>query len=225
MVARSDGEHYGRLMVFEFPKQKVVFGPRQIVARINQDQLISPQITLWNQQGSQVIQGTLLVIPIEESMLYIRPLYLRAAGGRIPELNRVIVAYQNQIVMEETLDRAIDRIFGGQSSPTAPPATLVEADSAKPEAPESISPLAQQALDHYQRALQAQRDGNWSAYGGDPPVRELLQNCRRNSGSRFMLLSACCLLPPACFLFKPHIPPSTLGPEVVADATNSLCAE
>ena len=80
MVARSDGEHYGRLLVFQFPKQKVVFGPRQVVARINQDQVISPQITLWNQQGSQVIQGTLLVIPIEESLIYIRPLYLRSAG-------------------------------------------------------------------------------------------------------------------------------------------------
>jgi hypothetical protein len=176
MVARSDGEHYGRLMVFEFPKQKVVFGPRQIVARINQDQLISPQITLWNQQGSQVIQGTLLVIPIEESMLYIRPLYLRGAGGRIPELKRVIVAYQNQIVMEETLDRALDRLFGDQTSPGAPPApALVEADSAGPEPP-AVSPLAQQALEHYQRALQAQRDGNWSAYGEEiRRVGELLQ--------------------------------------------------
>ena len=112
MVARSDGEHYGKLLVFQFPKQKVVFGPQQIVARINQDQDISPQITLWNQQGSQVIQGTLLVIPIEESLIYIRPLYLRAAGGRIPELKRVIVAYQNQIVMEETLALALDRLFG-----------------------------------------------------------------------------------------------------------------
>ena len=104
------------MMVFQFPKQKVVFGPRQIVARINQDQVISPQITLWNQQGSEVIQGTLLVIPIEESLLYIRPLYLRSAGGRIPELKRVIVAYQNQIVMEETLDEALERLFpvGGQ---------------------------------------------------------------------------------------------------------------
>jgi uncharacterized membrane protein (UPF0182 family) len=176
MVARSDGEHYGRLMVFQFPKQKVVFGPRQIVARINQDQVISPQITLWNQQGSQVIQGTLLVIPIEESMIYIRPLYLRAAGGRIPELKRVIVAYQNQIVMEETLDRALDRIFGGQSSSPSPPATQVESDSAKPEAPAPTSPLAQQALDHYQRALQAQRDGNWSVYGEEiRQVGELLQ--------------------------------------------------
>ena len=70
--------------VFQFPKQKLVFGPRQIVARINQDQAISPQITLWNQQGSQVIQGTLLVIPIEESLLYVRPLYLRAAGRPHP---------------------------------------------------------------------------------------------------------------------------------------------
>ena len=81
MVARSDGEHYGRLFVFRFPKQKVVFGPRQVVARINQDQVISPQITLWNQQGSQVIQGTLLVIPLEESLIYVRPLYLRAPEG------------------------------------------------------------------------------------------------------------------------------------------------
>ena len=106
-------------VVFQFPKQKVVFGPRQIVARINQDQVISPQITLWNQQGSQVIQGTLLVIPIEESLLYVRPLYLRAAGGRIPELKRVIVAYQNQIVMEESLEAALERIFppGAESRP------------------------------------------------------------------------------------------------------------
>ncbi len=98
MVARSDGEHYGRMLVFQFPKQKVVFGPRQVVARINQDQVISPQITLWNQQGSEVLQGTLLVIPIEESLIYIRPLYLRcrrrphpraeARHRRVPESHR-----------------------------------------------------------------------------------------------------------------------------------------
>ena len=111
MVARSDGANYGKLAVFQFPKQTVIFGPRQVAARINQDQVISPQITLWNQQGSEVIQGTLLVIPIEESLIYIRPLYLRAAGGQIPELKRVIVAYQNNIVMEETLDAALERIL------------------------------------------------------------------------------------------------------------------
>jgi uncharacterized membrane protein (UPF0182 family) len=112
MVARSDGEHYGKLQVFQFPKQTLVFGPAQVVARINQDQVIAPQITLWNQQGSQVIQGTLMVIPIEQSLIYVRPLYLRAQTGRIPELTRVIVAYQNRIVMEPTLDLAIARLFG-----------------------------------------------------------------------------------------------------------------
>ena len=89
-----------------------MFGPRQVVARINQDQVIAPQITLWNQQGSEVIQGTLMVIPIEESLIYVRPLYLRAQAGRIPELTRVIVAYQNQIVMERTLEAGLARIFG-----------------------------------------------------------------------------------------------------------------
>lgn len=116
MIARSDGAHYGKLAVFQFPKQKVVFGPRQVVARINQDQAIAPQITLWNQQGSEVIQGTLLVIPIEESLIYIRPLYLRASGGQIPELNRVIVAHQDRIVMAETLSAALDRLFPADGS-------------------------------------------------------------------------------------------------------------
>jgi uncharacterized membrane protein (UPF0182 family) len=92
LVARSDGEQYGRMRVFVFPTQRLVFGPRQVVARINQDQAIAPQITLWNQQGSQVNWGTLMVIPIGESLIYVRPLYLRASGGRIPELRRVVVA-------------------------------------------------------------------------------------------------------------------------------------
>jgi len=181
MVARSDGEHYGRLFVFQFPKQKVVFGPRQIVARINQDELISPQITLWNQQGSEVIQGTILVVPIEESLIYIRPLYLRSSGGRIPELKRVIVAYQNQIVMEETLQRALDRIFiegagkpaPGAALPEAAPAAAPGAPAAEPQAPVTVGPaggesfetLAALAQEHYARAMQAQRDGNWSLYG------------------------------------------------------------
>ncbi|BCS35989.1 UPF0182 protein [Luteitalea sp. TBR-22] len=124
MIARSDGPHYGRLAVFQFPKQKVVFGPRQVVARINQDQAIAPQITLWNQQGSEVIQGTLLVIPIEESLIYVRPLYLRASNGQIPELNRVIVAYKDGIVMAETLTEALDRLFPADG--TAPKLTSSE---------------------------------------------------------------------------------------------------
>jgi uncharacterized membrane protein (UPF0182 family) len=117
LVARSDAAHYGEVRAFQFPKQKVVFGPRQVVARINQDQMISPQITLWNQQGSQVTWGTLMVIPIEESLLYVRPLYLRGAGGRIPELTRVVIVYQDQIVMEQTFDAALAHLFNGPGAP------------------------------------------------------------------------------------------------------------
>ena len=187
MVARSDGENYGKMLVFQFPKQKVVFGPSQIVARINQDQEISPQITLWNQQGSEVIQGTLLVIPIEEALLYIRPLYLRADGGRIPELKRVIVAYQNQIVMEETLDEALARLFGEPAAAPAVPETILAADAragdfavaaaaspaaAVPQLPATAIPaLARQAQEHYSRAIQAQRQGDWAVYGDE--IRQL----------------------------------------------------
>ena len=172
MVARSDGDQYGKILVFQFPKQKVVFGPSQIVARVNQDPDISPQLTLWDQQGSEVIQGTLLVIPIEEALLYIRPLYLRASGGRIPELKQVIVAYQNEIAMEETLDGALSRLFGsGAGAPpsrTPPLGTLIADAGAAPPAPgtsDEPTGLVSQAGDHYRRALRAQRDGDWAQYG------------------------------------------------------------
>ena len=178
MVARSDGENYGKLVVFQLPKQTVIFGPRQIAARISQDQVIAPQITLWNQQGSEVIQGNLLVIPIEESLLYIRPMYLRAANGRIPELKRVIVAYQNRIVMENTLDAALERLFPGGGAaiatrvqPTRPLKPEPETQSAP-----NVSSVAAQAQQAYQRALQAQREGNWAQYGEEiRQLGELLQ--------------------------------------------------
>ena len=112
MVARADGENYGRLVVYRFPKHRLIFGPKQVVARIKQDPEISRQITLWSQQGSQVILGTLMVIPIQKSLIYVQPLYLRAVNGKIPELRRVIVAAENRIAMEPTLDAGLARIFG-----------------------------------------------------------------------------------------------------------------
>jgi uncharacterized membrane protein (UPF0182 family) len=186
MVARSDGANYGKLVVFQFPKQTVIFGPRQVAARISQDQAISPQITLWNQQGSEVIQGTLLVIPMEESLIYIRPLYLRAAGGQIPELKRVIVAYQNNIVMEPTLGEALERIFpgGARPQPEQPPGQPAAQAGQQVERPATPSAedtnLAEQARAHYQRALQAQRDGNWALYGEEiRKLGEVLERMRR----------------------------------------------
>jgi uncharacterized membrane protein (UPF0182 family) len=185
LVARSDGDNYGRLHAFEFPKQKLVFGPRQVVARISQDQTIAPQITLWNQQGSQVIWGTLMVIPIEESLIYVRPLYLRASGGRMPELRRVIVAYEERIVMDTTLDAAIDQLFAG--GPRRPPAGDLEAAGAdgapaapsEGQAPAEVTGLAAQARQHYDRAIQAQRAGDWAKYGEE--IRALGQVLERMS--------------------------------------------
>jgi uncharacterized membrane protein (UPF0182 family) len=170
MVARSDIDKYGQLLVFRFPKQKLVFGPSQVVARINQDQVIAPQITLWNQQGSQVIQGTLMVIPIEESLIYVRPLYLRAQGGRIPELTRVIVAYQNQIVMEPTLEAGLGRLFGaaapGAPAPTTTPASGTTAPGTSAAPAGAMSPaLAREAQEAYERAIAAQKAGDWAKYG------------------------------------------------------------
>ena len=175
LVARSDGEHYGRLRVFEFPKQSLIFGPKQIVGRISQDQTIAPQITLWNQQGSQVIWGTMMVIPIEESLIYVRPLYLKAQGGRIPELTRVIVAYEDRIVMEPTLEASIARLFGGAAPPSTPPqadptrSTAAPPPGGPPAAPPTpssdVQALTAEARAHYDRAIAAQRAGDWAKYG------------------------------------------------------------
>ena len=188
MVARSDSDVYGRMLVFQFPKQKLVYGPSQVVARINQDQEISPQITLWNQQGSEVIQGTLLVIPIEEALLYVRPIYLRASGGRIPELKQVVVGYQNQIVMEATLDLALDRLFGGAEPSPATPSTILAdteptSDLSAPLAGTVASAsrtLTQRAQESYTLALEAQRDGDWARYGEEiERLGEVLQQLQQ----------------------------------------------
>jgi uncharacterized membrane protein (UPF0182 family) len=117
LAARSDPPHYGKLVVYNFPKQKLIYGPRQIEARIDQDSFISQQLSLWNQRGSQVIRGNLLVIPIERSLIYVEPLYIAAEKGQLPELKRVIVGFGDRIAMEETLDGALARVFGGPASP------------------------------------------------------------------------------------------------------------
>lgn len=111
LAARSDGAQYGRILLYRFPKQQLVYGPEQIEARINQDPEISQRISLWNTQGSRANQGNLLVIPIEDSLLYVEPLYLEAEQNRLPILARVIVAYQNRIAMAETLEQSLKAIF------------------------------------------------------------------------------------------------------------------
>jgi hypothetical protein len=181
MVARSDADYYGQLVVFQFPKQKIVYGPRQIVGRINQDQVISPQITLWSQQGSRVIWGTLLVIPVNESLIYVRPLYLLSPEGRIPELKRVVVAYKDRIVMRETLTLGLVDIFGPKIMTALEPDRLQGSGTTLPltPAPEGVSTtlpppgerdpvieaLISQIQGHYDRMIAAQKAGDWATYG------------------------------------------------------------
>ncbi|MEH2434614.1 MAG: UPF0182 family protein [Nostoc sp.] len=117
LAARSDGENYGKLLLYTFPKERLIYGTEQIEARINQDPVISQQISLWNRQGSRAIQGNLLVIPIEQSLLYVEPIYLEATQNSLPTLVRVVVAYENRIVMAQTLEQALQGIFKPEVTP------------------------------------------------------------------------------------------------------------
>ena len=168
LAARSDPPNYGSLVVYNFPKQKLVYGPRQIDARIDQDPIISQQLALWNQRGSTVIRGSLLAIPIEQSLIYVQPLYLAAAeqgqGGALPELRRVIVAHGNQIAMEPTLEQSLARIFGGRLAPTPAAAATTPAGTAPTPSPADRA-VAQRALEIYQRSQDALRRGDWATYG------------------------------------------------------------
>jgi uncharacterized membrane protein (UPF0182 family) len=177
MAARMDPPNYGRLIAYTFPKQKLVFGPRNIDARINQDPVISQQISLWNQQGSRVITGTLVAIPIDQSLLYVQPLYLAAAQqGALPELRRVIVAYGNQIAMESTLEAALGRIFGGRvrgdEAPRREERAVAGADAI-------AGGLVQRAWEAWQKAQEALRRGDWAAYGQEQKrLEEALRQLR-----------------------------------------------
>ena len=185
MVARNDGAHYGELVVYRFPKQSLVFGPTQIVNRINQDTEIARQVALWDQGGSQVIRGNLLVIPIEESLIYVMPLYLRAQGGRIPELKRVVVAYQNRVVMEETLDAGLAQLFGGGAEAAREPARVAATPGAAPATNARAADLARRANESYRRALEAQRAGDWARYGDElRRLEDLLRQLQTVLGGR-----------------------------------------
>jgi uncharacterized membrane protein (UPF0182 family) len=175
MVARNDGAEYGKLAVYQFPRQSLVFGPNQIANRINQDTEVSRQISLWDQRGSEVLRGELLVIPIEGSLLYVQPLYLRAQGGRIPELKRVVVAQEGEVAMAETLDGALRALFSVPRTETTE--TVASADSTAAEQPSvadtaiargasgAVAELARRANEHYERARAAQRADDWATYG------------------------------------------------------------
>ncbi len=164
MAAKSDPNDYGMRIVYQFPKQKVVLGPEQIGARVNQDPVISPQLTLWNQQGSRAPRGNLLVIPIKESLVYIQPLYLKSESSAMPELTRVIVVYGDRVAMEADLKTALLKVFGAASGASAG-ATGTVASGGATVSGGAATQDAGLARDLYDRALAAQRSGDWAGYG------------------------------------------------------------
>ncbi len=185
LAGRSDGDHYGELLVYLFPKEKVVFGPMQIETRIDQDTLISEQLSLWDQRGSHVLRGNLLVLPVDDSILYVEPVFLQAEQSELPELARVIVGFQETVVMEPTLGEALVSIFGqkGEALPgetaeeigepagveddptgTMEPAEPVEPDE-RPETLPAVADLARQAQELFLQAQESQGRGDWASYG------------------------------------------------------------
>jgi len=156
MAARNDAPAYGELVVYRFPKDRLAFGPMQVESRINQDPVISQQLTLWNQEGSRVIRGNLLVIPLEDTLMYVEPLFLQAERSTLPELKRVIVASGPRIVMAETLEAALDRLLGRTPGPARPPAS--------PAAGGTPGELIRQARETYDRAQRLLQQGDFAGY-------------------------------------------------------------
>lgn len=173
MCARMDHGHYGEIVVYRFPKQETVYGPMQIESRINQNTHISQQLTLWDQKGSNIYRGNMLAIPINNSLLYIEPLYLQAEQSRMPELKKVLVSYGNNIVMEDNLEQALGSLFGQSEGQTAIPGTTSSTGLTAPGDPGAnanaaegdLTSLAAQARQYYEEADQAIRAGDWAGYG------------------------------------------------------------
>ena len=164
LCARSDGENYGKLKVYDFSKQELIYGPMQIESRIDQNSEISEQMTLWSQKGSTVYRGNLIVIPIGNSMLYVEPVYLQAEQSQIPELRRVIVIYGDTVVMEPTLQGALQKIFG-QEGQITPPEDKEPDGATGPVPEETLDKIARQAKSYFDKAQNALKSGNWSLYG------------------------------------------------------------
>ena len=170
MCARCDTEEYGKLLVYKFPKEKLIYGPRQIEARIDQQTEISSELTLWSQRGSEVFRGELLVIPIEKSIIYVEPVYLMASQDELPELKRVIVAFGDTVEMRHTLDEALRAVFLKEKDKSVaektPVSTITDTFvSPYPADTDSISELIRQANGFYKEAVRYQKSGDWAKYG------------------------------------------------------------
>ncbi len=175
MAARSDAPNVGQLLVYQFPKEKLIYGPMQIEARIDQDPIISQQFKLWERQGSRIIRGSLMVIPVKDSLLYIEPIYLQAEISKIPELRRIIVAYGEKIAMEKSLDEALIRVITGSKSNLATNGFDFKETRAKQKA------TSKRALDLFNKAQQQMRNGDYAGYG--ETIKELSKELNELAGA------------------------------------------
>jgi len=174
LAARCDGQNYGKLLAYLFPKERLVYGPSQIENRIQQDTVITEQLALWGRGGSRVIRGNLLLIPLGKSNLYVEPVFLQAEAGGLPELKRVIVVAGEQIAMEPTLKGSIAAIFGAEVPPTEP--VVPPPPPAEPGAPVTaeIANLIEEAQQHYSKAQQYLKAGDWVGYGQELDALEVV---------------------------------------------------
>jgi uncharacterized protein len=181
LSVKSDGADYGKQLVYRFPKDKLVYGPEQITARVNQNPAISSQLTLLNQRGSRIQFGNLLVIPVEKSLIYVEPLYLLAEQSQIPQLKYVIVATGTSLAMQPTLGEALAQLFTGYGTPattTAPttPGTTTAPPTSTTSANPTVAALAKEASDHYNKAQDALKTADWATYGKEMQALQQVLN-------------------------------------------------
>jgi hypothetical protein len=167
LAARCDGANYGKVIEFAFSKEKLIYGPAQIEARIDQDTTISQQLSLWNQTGSRVIRGNLLAIPIEDTLLYVEPLYLSAESRQLPELKRLIASTGDRVVMAQDVDSLLAALFTQEGRK---PAVVTSTSAPTPgdrtnELPPSGANA--EALNRYRRAFEALNKGDWRTFGAE----------------------------------------------------------
>jgi uncharacterized membrane protein (UPF0182 family) len=177
LAARCDGENYGKLLAYSFPKEEWVDGPSQIENRIGQDTVITEQLALWGRGGSTVIRGNLLLIPLGESILYVEPVFLQAEGGGLPELKRVIVAAGEKIAMTPSLRESLAVIFG-EETPIIEEPDVTPPDVVEPETPVTgdIANLIEQAQEHYEKAQEYVQEGDWAGFGEEwDALQEVLE--------------------------------------------------
>lgn len=172
LYARCDGDVYGELGIFKLAKDRLIYGPLQIEGRVDQDPVISQQLSLWDQRGSRVLRGNLLVLPIQDTFLYIEPLYLEAESGQLPELKRVLVAYADRVAMASTLDEALLQIFAEEGPGVADAVEPVDSGISALTDSDSLEELADRAWLHYQAAQACLEVADWSCYGREQALLE-----------------------------------------------------